>query len=348
MELGSEFNLDPRDLTIKSGNVEEYFSNFQTRLFDYGRSAIKSVNVPVGKFILLPEFICESVIRCFSLENVHFYKITRDFQIDFRDLFSKIDNSVGTIYICHYFGYMQEYSKLLQLKNIAEKYKITVIEDTTQAIFSCKNIVGDVAVASLRKWFPVPQGGVLYSSNDISDMVVMPHTKSNDNSRIYGMLLKDIFLKKIYDTNSMYRKIFADCEDRVESNSTIQEISDLARFMLKCFNIDSIIAKRIRNYKRLGNFLSNRGIKYREFSDTDCPLVFPLRVKERDSFRRYLMNNKVYCAVHWPFDNIRSNERRMAKLNADELISLPIDQRYKDTDIDYLCDVIDKYGKDLQ
>ena len=29
MELGSEFNLDPKDLTIKSGNIEEYFSNFQ-------------------------------------------------------------------------------------------------------------------------------------------------------------------------------------------------------------------------------------------------------------------------------------------------------------------------------
>ena len=40
------------------------------------------------------------------------------------------------------------------------------------------------------------------------------------------------------------------------------------------------------------------------------------------------MEHRIYCAVHWPFDGICGEEREQARKNGDELISLPIDQRY--------------------
>ena len=65
MELGSNFDLDVNDLYVKSNNVITYLSKYNTVWFNYGRSAIKAINIPQGRNVLLPEFICESVISCF-------------------------------------------------------------------------------------------------------------------------------------------------------------------------------------------------------------------------------------------------------------------------------------------
>lgn len=89
-----------------------YLSNYNTVWFNYGRSAIKAIGIPQGRKILLSEFICESVISCFPEDDIVFYKVKEDFSIDFNDLFGKLDKNVGTLYICHYFGYLQDKDKL--------------------------------------------------------------------------------------------------------------------------------------------------------------------------------------------------------------------------------------------
>ena len=74
MELGSNFDLDVNDLYMKPNNVITYLSNYNTVWFNYGRSAIKAINIHRHRRILLPEFICESVISCFPEDNIVFYK----------------------------------------------------------------------------------------------------------------------------------------------------------------------------------------------------------------------------------------------------------------------------------
>lgn len=88
-----------------------------------------------------------------------------------------------------------------------------------------------------------------------------------------------------------------------------------------------------------------RGI--RNFKKNEVPLAYPIRIRERDKFRTYLMNNKIYCAVHWPFDGFMPDERPNSIFNAKTLISLPIDQRYGDKEINYMLEVISKYGGEL-
>ena len=72
-------------------------------------------------------------------------------------------------------------------------------------------------------------------------------------------------------------------------------------------------------------------------------MVYPIRIRNRDKLRKYLMYHRIYCAVHWPFDGCQMESRLMAKRNAEELLSLPIDQRYGAKEIDYLCEVLSKY-----
>lgn len=347
IELGSEFNLSLNELSVVENNLFSYLGKYKTEWFDYGRSAVRHIPIHGKRKILLPEFICESVILCFPREDISFYRIDEKLQIDLSDLVSKLDESVGAIYVVHYFGYLQDPRVLQIIRDKADMYGCIVIEDTTQSLFSEHIIYGDYVIASVRKWMPVPQGAVLYASNrELPSVDGIP--ENTDNTRAYGMILKEMFLKTGYDTNAKYREIFSKCEKLIDSTSEVKCISQFARYIIGCIDVKKVIEKRKINYNRLRKGLQEKGLMPIKKLDADeCPLAYVVRVNNRDEFRNYLMKNRIYCAVHWPFDGIKKELRCNAIDNSNTLLSLPIDQRYGNIEIDYMIDIICKYGGEL-
>ena len=270
-------------------------------------------------------------------------------EIDVEDLLDKIDDSVGVVYIVHYFGYLQKEEVLKVIREYTDKYSVIMVEDLTQSLFSEYNLIGDYGIASVRKWMPVPQGGVLFKRYGTNHLKLCePMVKSRDNSRAYGMMLKDLFLSGEYDTNKKYRQVFAECEEKVDELKDIKQMSDFARFIASCVDVENLITRRKENTARLHEELNRSGITcIREFLPKECPLVYPIRIAKRDDFRSHLVEHRVYCAVHWPFDGVYMEQRGNAVKNAETLLSLPIDQRYGEKEIDYLIEVIKKYGGDL-
>ncbi len=351
MELGSEYNLSVSELYIKQDNIFSYLSEYsQIELFDSGRSALRCL---AGKLkqdseVLFPEFICESVIRSFSGLNHSFYKLQEDFSPDVNDLKAKIKKNTSAIFMMHYFGSVQPAGVLTEIRKIADDAGCTIIEDTTQSIFSNKQTIGDYMVCSIRKWMPLPQGGLLYSQDKENYSAYENYKKSEENDRLYGMILKTLFLQGKVDCNQEYREIFAESEERLDSKTEICRMSDLSEFLVSCVSTDRLRNKRKENYVYLKTSLEEMGIKPAiGLNITDTPFAFPLRIKDRDVFRAYLMDNRIYCAVHWPFDQIHPEYRPFAVRNAAELISLPVDQRYERVDMDYLIHVVRQYGGDL-
>lgn len=162
------------------------------------------------------------------------------------------------------------------------------------------------------------------------------------------MILKDMFLNMNYDTNEKYREIFAETEEKIDEQSDVYLMSDFSRYLIGCVDINQLIEKRRKNSQRLLMGLEEIGVSSaRGFKRNECPLVVPVRVRNRDEFRKYLIDNRIYCAVHWPFDGFKAHERKHAVDNAESLISLPVDQRYGDEEIDYMIDVIRRYGGGL-
>ena len=123
-------------------------------------------------------------------------------------------------------------------------------------------------------------------------------------------------------------------------------MSDLNRFILNCFDVNRIIRQRKENASILRRLLT-QVVDVMDFSSDECPFGIPVRIRERDAFRKYLIQHRVYCAVHWPFDGTLSEERTQAKANADSLITLPIDHRYSEEHMEYLADLIQNYGGQL-
>lgn len=326
MEIGSEFSLNINSLNYKKNNIFNYLKDYNTCYFDTGRSAIKSINIPQGK-ILLPEYICESVTKCFNRKDIVFYKLKDNFEIDEKDILEKIDN-VKVLFIMHYFGSIQNINILNKIKLICAKKSILIIEDTTHSLLSKKSTIGDYMVCSLRKWFPISRGGVVYSKNKLD--IINDCKKDNDNSKIYGMIIKELYLNNKLDEKDLYLKMFKNYEKQIDSNREIQYISDLSKYILSCCDIKEIKKKRIENYQYLLNNIDIKPIN--KIKRGECPFVYLIRNDNRDELRRYLINNNIYCAIHWP--NCSSNE-----------LSLTIDNRYSKEDMKYIIKCVNKFNK---
>lgn len=158
IELGSEFNLSLNSLNTVDNNLFQYLSKYSVQWYDYGRSAIRHIPIPSDKIILLPEFICESVIECFDKSRITFYKTDGNLNTDLEDLLKKITPDAGAVYVVHYFGYLQNDNVMRQIKDITGRFGITLIEDTAQSLFSEHELLGDYGVSSARKWMGVPGG----------------------------------------------------------------------------------------------------------------------------------------------------------------------------------------------
>lgn len=345
MELGSEFNLDISKLKIVRNSLFKYIGDMNYCLFDSGRNALKAIaEITDNGYILMPEYICESVLRCFPNDKIIFYKLKESLLIDQEDLINKISDDTAIVYLMHYFGSLQPKNVLLMLMVEKKKYGFTIIEDTTHSFFSRKQTVGDYCVASLRKWFPIPNGGVLYSDNVLFPPSYNEVQRSTDNEKTYAMMLKTLYLSEQLDCNAVYRKIFTVCENNLDTQQDIKKISDFSEFILGCLDIDEIVKKRKANLYYIKSNLKHIGIEpICNFDEGDCPFTLPVTVPNRDYFRQYLADNKIYCAVHWPFDGRSRSERPLAWALSNNMVSLPIDQRYGEAEMDYLLKVITSY-----
>ena len=162
MELGGEFYLDLHTLSEKNHSVDAYLSGEQPLYFDSGRSALRFAarSLRPGT-ILLPEYICDSVITAFSGHALCFYRLTPSLEIDMDDLLSKLNGEVSAVFLMHYFGAVQPRAILEQLEAARLRYGFSIVEDTTHSVFSVRRTIGDLCVCSLRKWFALPGGGAL-------------------------------------------------------------------------------------------------------------------------------------------------------------------------------------------
>lgn len=351
MELGSEFNLSLSNLTIQENNVFAYLSRIATTwFFDCGRSAIKYCvgYLAKGDKVLLPEYICASVIDCFINQEVEFYCVNQDMTLDIDDIKSKITHNTKIVYLMHYFGVIQPPHVLAEMKTIRYQYNVVIFEDMTHGIFSKEKTIGDYVFSSIRKWCPVPGCGALSVVNNSLSIKEPNCAKSVNNYKAEGMILKDMFLKNILECNSIYRRIFEIAENEFYFQTKPQRMSDLSEFILRCFNPDQITQKRRKNFIYLEKSLKDIGLfPINKIQKGESPLAYVIRVKNRDEFRKFLSERKIYCAVHWPFDGICAENRENAIRYSETFISLPIDQRYSKDHMDYLIYTIFQYRGSL-
>ncbi len=148
-----------------------------------GRAAIALAlihsKIGAGDEVLAPAFHCESMIEPIRHVGAHpiFYPIRSETRIDLEKCTSLITSETKAIIVTHYFGFPQD---LKAIQAYCKVNNLVLIEDCAHSIFgsyqgNTLGSIGDYAIASTMKFFPVYDGGILASSkHHLDDIELTP------------------------------------------------------------------------------------------------------------------------------------------------------------------------------
>ena len=327
-EIGSEFwdvplSADRNNLFVK-----------EPAWFVSGRAALSSVIAEIKlrqsvRCAWLPSWCCDSMIYPFlqASIDVRFYPVFVQNRSLCHELPSALENDI--LFLMSYFGYEDGAPEV-------PGFEATIIRDVTHSVFSKSYRDADYSFGSLRKWCAFKTGGFAYgvSATDAFD------------SRYYCTRERAMQEKSAYIAGKTESKsflaVFAEAEEHLEecpvSCGAPEDIS-----AAKKLDVAFIKSQRRKNAAVLLDALSEIAI-FPKLKDEDCPLFVPILVKNslRDDLRKYLIQNEIYCPVHWPISAYHSLNLQTQTLYNDEL-SLVCDQRYSEEDMLRTVKVIKKF-----
>ena len=274
------------------------------------------------KRIHLPYYTCDTVVQALAREDVEitFYSIDDSFK---PLLPAPIDNEC--ILYVNYYGLMDE--------NVGELCKTheNIIIDNAQAYFS-KPLLGVDTVSSSKKFFGLPDGGVLYPGADFPQ-AELPLDRSSQRFTPLVKRIDEGATAAYADSVSIRKKL---------NDEPIKRMSDLTRLLLGA--VDEGFAKQARrdNWAFLDNHLSDKNRINLSMSDDAVPLFYAYFSDNAD-LRQYLINNKVYVGTYWPSVKQKVDSSSFEYAAVDNMIPLPIDQRYSREDMLRLIRLLENF-----
>lgn len=330
-EIGSEF----WDVPITE-NENGIFPE-STQWFLSGRSALQAIIAELKdcRTVAMPSWCCDSMVKPFvdAGMKVHFYPVYFD-----EDLKQDVGFDCDVLFLMDYFGYIGMQPDL-------SGYNGVVIRDVTQSLFSTTYIDADYYFGSLRKWCGVWTGGYAWAKDGRRFRVQI-----NTDDRGYVELRRKAMELKCEYINGQgkdksYLGVFNEAEEVLESIGIVPVADRDVKVAMK-LDVEYIRTHRRKNAEILRSAFPNWLI-FMEMMDTDCPMFVPVLVPDgkRNELRRHLINNEIYCPVHWPVSEYRKLSDKTETIYADEL-SLVCDQRYTEEDMNRMVEVIQEFWKE--
>ena len=284
------------------------------------RNAIKYILI--GKKIeklYIPYFLCDSITEMLASSRISysFYRISEKFMplIDF----SIAENEA--ILIVNYYGQLSK-SIIMGLK---EQYH-NIILDNTHAFFE-KPYKGIDTVYNVRKYFGVPEGA--YVSTDVL------HKEELKRSVTAGKY--EHIIGRAESNAASYFDKYRQSEEEI-NNTDIQMMSRFTENMLRMIDYKEIEKKRIANFKYLHQELKD--FNNLQINNENATYMYPLKVHNAAKIRRELIQQKIYIPILWTFALENTSEGTPDYSLADEILPLPIDQRYEAVDMEYIVNVL--------
>lgn len=247
-----------------------------------------------------------------------------------------------------YFGFSSKQSDA-EAAAFAER-GVTVIEDTTHRLLSAEPYAAGVhySFASLRKWFPVPAGGLAVKHLGRFDRRATQSIEPMDTETMRGaMELKRRYLGGEPVDKKVFLRGFTDFNRQLSQRYARQGIDEHSRLGLARMDVKTIRQRRRDNAALLidgmREFCPTVGLQ-KWNSQTDVPLFVPIVVEPdmRDSLVRHLVDRDIFSPVHWPQPTPCTGDRPDSGLYTSE-VSLICDQRYSERDMEKVINAIADY-----
>ena len=294
-------------------------------LLNTARNALEYIlqTLPNVKKVYLPYYTCEAVIEPLKRLNFsfQFYHINQNFEIAETIILNEGDYLIAN----NYFGLKDTY-----IKKLSHQFDNKLIVDNAQALFAPTK--PDIkACFSTRKFVGVADGGIATGivGNNISNLPYEP--TETHNSHLY--IRKELGAEAGF---SHYQ-----CNECKLDNQPIRRMSLSTYDILNHIDYNQIIKRRRRNYRYLQNALgSSNQLPLPDLESFCCPMVYPYLNPEKKDLRNALIANRIYVARYWPNVLEWTKDDSLEYYLANNLLPLPIDQRYEEEDMQQIIEII--------
>lgn len=275
------------------------------------------------KKIALPYFICDSVTHLCDRYNTEI----RYYHIDERFLPQELELTDGEwLYLVDFYGQLSKED----IRLICDKYQ-RVIVDYAQAYFEMP-LVGVDSLYTCRKFFGVPDGAFLYTDARLNEE--LPQDESFE--RMHFLLGRyERTASEFYSEYVENNKLFA--------AAPIMRMSKLTENLLRAVDYEQVKNIRTRNFDYLANRLEQMNLLH--INRAQGAFAYPLLLKNGADVRKKLISNKIFVPTLWPNVLEELTEAFYEYRLAENILPLPCDQRYDETDMEYICSLIESIAK---
>lgn len=267
----------------------------------------------------IPAFICSCVPDFLRKTGQRFVTYHLDGHLEIVENI-ELNHGEMLLYV-NYFGIMDSYcSKLKKL------YKRSLILDLTQSFFYQQRLCDEISFSSARKFFGVPDGGIVTGVPD--DLVdSLPDTSGSEYS---------LHLLMRYDGRQQdaYR-LFQKNEERFD-HEPVGRMSFLSRNILNGINMDAVRKKRKNNFLFVQSALKKQNQLH---FDEKCisPISYPFMIRNGAEIRKKMIGDNIFIPQYWPHLYDLNEYEQMF---AENIVHICIDQRYNDKNIQRILDFI--------
>lgn len=273
--------------------------------------------------IYLPYYLCESLSEVAKLENINikYYHVDSNFMPIDDDISSLDENSY--LYIVNYYGLLRD-----NLPSLIDKYKYVIVDNTHDFFDKSKYDVD--TIFNYRKYFGVPDGACIVSNN----------LSLNPDYSLGKSLNKIIEIVSRDETGEFFHYPNFLAADKYFKNEELVYMSNFTKNYLNAIDYNRIFKRRLENFKLLLERLSK--YNHLELRNKELTYLYPLLISDGEELRTYLKNNNIYAVKLWP--NVLSNGANKEEIDkVNNIVLLPIDQRYSLDAMEYISDVVDNY-----
>lgn len=284
------------------------------------RNAFEYILVSRGySKVYMPYFTCDVLWQPLEKLGIPFeyYSIDKDLEPVFD--FSNISEGEAFLYT-NYFGIKDRF-----IEDLAARVS-NLIVDNAQGFYARPCDDTDTFY-SPRKFFGLSDGAYVYTQSYSADI-----QQDISYQRIGHLVMRlDRSAEEGYP-------LFVE-NDKSLDNLPVMRMSNFTEKVLRSVNYTQIAEKRVKNFKRLHKALAGHNGLNIAWSEGLVPMVYPFLTDDTE-LRKKLISKRIYTALYWPNVLETADYGSVEHQYATKLIHLPVDQRYDESDLDYVIEQV--------
>ncbi len=268
----------------------------------------------------VPRYLCDVALEPLERMGVayDFYGIAEDLEI--ADDITLMDDS-DALLVVNYFGVMDDY-----MTSLAGSYGRQAILDCSQA-FYFPPALPSPTFYSPRKFFGVPDGGILYTEDRLEEDLAEDVSYAR-----FTHLVKRIDL----GSEAAYADFKRD--EAGLDGQPVRAMSKLTRRLLGSVDMEAPRLQRLRNFTYLHERLRATNL-LNVATTAKGPLCYPYYSGD-DNLREKLITEKVFVPTYWSSVMEWCKPTDVEYQLAKNIIPLPIDQRYGEQHMQKIVELV--------